>query len=46
MSNNIVTEESVFNDFIILQTSAEIRGLKESIEEYKEKDRNFSKLPE
>jgi hypothetical protein len=39
-------EESIFNDFIIQQTSAEIKGLKETVEEYKDKARNVSKLPE
>jgi chromosome condensin MukBEF complex kleisin-like MukF subunit len=39
-------EETVFNDFIIQQTSAEIRDLQESVEEYKEKAKTLNKLPE
>ena len=39
-------ELSVFNDFIIQQISAEIKDLKEAVEEYKGKARDLSKLPE
>ena len=39
-------EVSVFKDFIIQQTAAEIKGLKETAEEYKSKARDLSKLPE
>lgn len=39
-------ETAVGNDFVIQQTHAEIKSLKETIAEYREKAKNYSKLPE
>lgn len=39
-------EKSVFNDFIIQQALAEIKSLKEEVDEYKSKAKKFTKLPE
>lgn len=39
-------EDAVFNDFIIQQTSAEIKSLQETVEEYREKAKTLNKLPE
>jgi len=39
-------EHSVFNDFIIQQTLAEIKSLKEEVNEYKSKAKKLTELPE